>query len=42
MRVKDWTLDDWKKVVWSDETSVVQEMLERTDDLYVLGVFYMV
>ena len=20
---KDWTLDDWKKVVWTDETSVV-------------------
>ncbi len=23
MRVRDWTLEDWKKLVWSDETSVV-------------------
>ena len=23
LRVKDWTLEDWKAVIWSDETSVV-------------------
>ena len=23
IRYRDWTLEDWKKVIWSDETSVV-------------------
>ena len=22
IRYKDWTLDDWKRVVWSDETKI--------------------
>ena len=22
LKYKDWTLEDWKKVIWTDETSV--------------------